>query len=132
MRTSAVWVLQVVDIGIFTYFVVLNSLYLLFSIVACVELRRHRHKWTSRELGTVMRSPATPAISLIVPAYNEESTIQERVQSFLDLNFRQFEVVVVNDGSTDLTLNATIKAFEFMLIHSSPQPPIYTRSVRRF
>ena len=96
------------------YFVTLNSLYLLFVIVAFVELRRHRRRWTARDLDVIVRSPATPTISLIVPAYNEEATIGQSLRSLLLLNYPDYEVVVVNDGSTDGTLQVAIDAFDLV------------------
>ena len=45
-----------------------------------------------------------PKISVIIPAFNSEKTIQETVQSVLVQTFKDFELIVVNDGSTDSTL----------------------------
>jgi glycosyltransferase involved in cell wall biosynthesis len=47
---------------------------------------------------------ATPLVSVIVPAYNAEKTILETVQSVLQQTFSEFELIVINDGSTDGTL----------------------------
>ncbi|MQA28856.1 MAG: glycosyltransferase [Luteitalea sp.] len=96
------------------YFLTLNSLYLLFTIIAFFELRQHRRRWTARDLDVVVRSPATPAISLIVPAYNEEATIGQSLRSLLLLNYPEYEVVVVNDGSTDATLRTIVTDFDLV------------------
>jgi cellulose synthase/poly-beta-1,6-N-acetylglucosamine synthase-like glycosyltransferase len=130
MRGIAVGALQVFELLVFAYFVVINSLYILFAGVAFVELRKHRRKWTGRELASVMRSPATPAVSVIMPAYNEASTIGESIRSLLHLNFPQFEVVVVNDGSTDGTLSAAIDAFELVRAPVSHQRHLNSQPVR--
>jgi glycosyltransferase involved in cell wall biosynthesis len=45
-----------------------------------------------------------PTISVIIPAYNAEKTIQETIESVLDQTFQDFELIVINDGSTDRTL----------------------------
>lgn len=45
-----------------------------------------------------------PPISIIVPAYNEEITIQKCVNTLLQLDYSQYEIIVVDDGSTDHTL----------------------------
>jgi cellulose synthase/poly-beta-1,6-N-acetylglucosamine synthase-like glycosyltransferase len=55
---------------------------------------------------------AAPPITLLVPAYGEELTIVESVRSLLGLQYPHFEVVVVNDGSKDATLEVLINAFE--------------------
>jgi cellulose synthase/poly-beta-1,6-N-acetylglucosamine synthase-like glycosyltransferase len=116
--------------GVLAYFLALNTLYLAFSFIALFALRRHRRRWTSRELGTVMRSPATPGISLVAPAYNEEATIAESVRSLLLLNYPQFEVIVVNDGSKDQTLNVAVRTFDLVRAPSSHSEPLGTRPVR--
>ena len=112
------------------YFVTLNSLYLLFAIVAFIELRRHRRRWTARDLDVIVRSPATPAISLIVPAYNEEATIGQSLRSLLLLNYPEYEVVVVNDGSTDGTLQAAITAFDLVRADVPHEPKLNTQVIR--
>ncbi len=45
-----------------------------------------------------------PTISVIIPAYNAEKTIQETIESVLNQTFQDFELIVINDGSTDRTL----------------------------
>ncbi|NJK38063.1 MAG: glycosyltransferase [Oscillatoriales cyanobacterium RM1_1_9] len=45
------------------------------------------------------------AISVIIPVYNGEKTIQETVQSVLNQTFSDIELIVINDGSTDFTLD---------------------------
>lgn len=45
-----------------------------------------------------------PEISVIVPAYNAGKTILETIQSILQQSFQDFELIVINDGSTDNTL----------------------------
>jgi cellulose synthase/poly-beta-1,6-N-acetylglucosamine synthase-like glycosyltransferase len=112
------------------YFVTLNSLYMLFALVAFVELRRHRHSWTARDLDIVVRSPATPGISLIVPAYNEEASIDQSVRSLLLLNYPEYEVVVVNDGSTDGTMRVAIDAFDLVAADVSQEQTLATQPVR--
>lgn len=53
-----------------------------------------------------------PGVSILAPAYNEAPTIVGSVRSLLALQYAEFEVVVINDGSTDDTLEQLITAFE--------------------
>ena len=122
--------LMVFDLGVLAYFLVINTLYLLFSVVAFFALIQHRRRWTSRALDVVMRSPATPAISVIAPAYNEEATIEQSLRSLLLLNYPQFEVVVVNDGSKDKTIETMVAAFGLMRAPVVYQQPLDTQPVQ--
>ncbi len=45
-----------------------------------------------------------PKISVIIPVYNAEETIKETLESVLSQTFSQFEIIVINDGSQDKTL----------------------------
>ena len=122
--------ITVIDLGVLLYFLVLNTIYLVFSIVAFVRLRHHRRRWTARDLEGIIRSPATPAISIVAPAHNEEATLADSVQALLRANYPQFEVIVVNDGSTDGTLEVGVNAFGLLRAPVSQAQPIRTQAVR--
>ena len=47
----------------------------------------------------------TPKVSIYIPAYNAEKTIIDAVESALDQTFKDIEVCICDDGSTDKTLN---------------------------
>ena len=57
-------------------------------------------------------SPLTPAVSIIAPAFNEQDIVVENVKSMLKVLYPNFDVIIVNDGSTDDTLKNLIEAFE--------------------
>ena len=46
-----------------------------------------------------------PKISVVMSVYNGENTIETAINSILDQSFRDFEFIIINDGSTDKTLN---------------------------
>jgi cellulose synthase/poly-beta-1,6-N-acetylglucosamine synthase-like glycosyltransferase len=118
------------ELVILGYFLLLNTLYLAFCLVAYVQLRQHRRRWTARDLEAVMRSSATPAISIIAPAHNEEATLTDSIQSLLLLNYPQFEVIVVLDGPTDRTLEVAGREFELVRAPVSYAQPIPTQPLR--
>jgi len=71
-------------------------------------IRRRRWAWHEEAFA----SPLTPGISIVVPAYNEETVILESVRSLLAQRYSLFEVVVVDDGSTDETARTLIDAYD--------------------
>ena len=109
MRALVVWVLLAFEQFVLLYFFAINTSYLVCSVLAFFRLRQHRHRWTTRELESVVQSPATPGVSVIAPAYNEQATIVESMRALLLLNYPQFEVICCNDGSKDETLPRAIE-----------------------
>lgn len=52
---------------------------------------------------TSILNPKEPLVSVVMPAYNSETLISESIRSVLDQSYTNFELIVVNDGSTDAT-----------------------------
>jgi cellulose synthase/poly-beta-1,6-N-acetylglucosamine synthase-like glycosyltransferase len=114
MRGAFITLLLVFEQLVLLYFFAINTSYLVCSVLAFFQLRQHRRRWTTRELEAVVQSPATPGVSVIAPAYNEQTTIVESMRSLLLLNYPQFEVICVNDGSKDETLRRATAAFDLV------------------
>ena len=93
------------------YFVLINAGYIALNLLAIPTLQR---KIAVRPLENLppVYSGFEPPVSLLVPAYNEEATIASSVRSLLQLDYPEFEIVVVNDGSKDGTLAALEEAFQ--------------------
>lgn len=52
-----------------------------------------------------------PKVSVIIPCYNQGTFIDEAVDSVLAQTFSDFEIIIVNDGSTDAATNALLKNY---------------------
>ncbi|WP_225974277.1 glycosyltransferase [Arachidicoccus ginsenosidivorans] len=76
-------------------------------------------------------SPLAPGISIIAPAYNEGVTIIQNVRSLLTLNYTNFEVIIINDGSTDDTLEKLINEYELVQVEFAYDEKIKSKPVRR-
>ena len=105
------------------FFVAINLAYFALNVFALLELPRGLETRLIHLLPRV-HSGHEPPVSVIVPAYNEETTIAVSVRSLLQLEYPELEVVVVNDGSRDGTLEALRR--EFALV---PYPEAYWRRV---
>ena len=69
-------------------------------------------------MAKVVAHPSMPHVSVVIPTYNSEAYVAEAIQSALDQSYRDIEVIVVDDGSTDGT-EKIVRAF--------PHPVIYHR-----
>lgn len=56
-------------------------------------------------------------ISIIVPAYNEEVTVTDTIHSLLNLNYKIYEIIIVNDGSKDGTADVLIEHFNLKAVN---------------
>ncbi len=93
------------------YLVAINVVYLILNVVSFFVLRRHKQRQTLGPLSSRFSNLELP-VSLLIPAYNEEATVVATVRSLLQLNYSHFEIVVINDGSSDRTLDRLKEAFD--------------------
>ena len=77
-----------------------------------------------------MKEGVLPPLSIIAPAFGEESTIVESVTALLNLDYPDYEVVVVNDGSTDGTLEKATSHFDMERVDFVYEAPLKTNTVR--
>jgi cellulose synthase/poly-beta-1,6-N-acetylglucosamine synthase-like glycosyltransferase len=92
------------------YLIGIDLAYLALNVVSFVVLRRHRQRQTLGPLYNRYSTLELP-VSLLIPAHNEEATVAATVRSLLQLNYAHFEIIVINDGSTDGTLEVLKEAF---------------------
>ncbi len=94
------------------YTISIFSIYIFLAIVSAIELNRSFHSAKITNYDAIISSPFAPMITVIAPAYNESLTIVENIKALLALYYPNFEIIVVNDGSKDNTLEKTINAFD--------------------
>ncbi len=99
---------------ILIYFTLVNSIYTFFIAVSFWYMARYAFMVYRENLEMMISNVFYRPISIIVPAYNEEDTIVENIKSLLRLHYPEFELVVVNDGSTDATLEKMKKSFRLV------------------
>jgi cellulose synthase/poly-beta-1,6-N-acetylglucosamine synthase-like glycosyltransferase len=116
--------------GMLTYFAVLNVIYTLLLVLGWRSISRYVHRRRLIDYDEIARSPLTMPMSMIVPAYNEGPVIVDSVRSLLGANYPSLEVVVVNDGSTDGTLQALIDAFSLVPATRVPMARLVTAEIR--
>lgn len=71
-----------------------------------------------------------PAISILMPAFNEQASIAASVRSMLQLTYSEFEVIVINDGSSDATLEMLVQEFSLVPFPESYRLRLQTAPIR--
>ena len=112
------------------YFVALNGSYMILFGVSLLEVWKFVRRTFFSDYRQIMQSDMTWPISILVPAHDEEKTIVETVRSLLMVNYGEFEIVVINDGSTDRTLDRLKEAFELQVFPEVIRRRLPTETVR--
>ncbi|MCW2278164.1 glycosyltransferase [Heliophilum fasciatum] len=112
------------------YTFTINTIYLLLLIFSVLGVMQQNRRWQIKRFPTLFRDRMLPSVSIIAPAYNEEATVVESVNSLLNLNYPDYELIVVNDGSTDQTLNTLIRYFSLEKVDRITEQRLQTMPVR--
>ena len=85
------------------YMLALFATSALMLIVSGLDNAIRSRETLAEDFGVLGHSRFTPPVSVIVPAYNEEGMVLITVRSVLAFDYPEFEVIIVDDGSTDRT-----------------------------
>jgi biofilm PGA synthesis N-glycosyltransferase PgaC len=96
---------------VFLFTLILFTCYLGLGYYSIKKLRKHAKKVTYSDYNSVAISPLSPSVSIIAPAFNESANIINNVKTLLSLQYRNFEVIIINDGSTDDTFKLLVDSF---------------------
>jgi cellulose synthase/poly-beta-1,6-N-acetylglucosamine synthase-like glycosyltransferase len=116
--------------ALFWYYLASNISYLVMLIVALKTSAVHQRRLKSHRLEWYKDSPLAPPITIIAPAHNEEGSIRVAVRNLLELEYPQLEVIVVNDGSEDRTLEEMKKEFRLRPVRAVYIPDAKSAPVR--
>ncbi|RIW14486.1 glycosyltransferase [Algoriphagus lacus] len=106
------------------------AIYLILMVLSALEMRDYLRKNRFADYGDIITSPIAPGVSILAPAFNEGKNIVQNVQSLLSLHYGKFEVIVINDGSKDDTLQKLIESFELEKTNYAYNPEIEAKPVR--
>ncbi len=112
------------------YMIIMNSIYSFQLIVSAIGLAKHVKTRYYSDHSRYLDSENTIPISLLVPAYNESATIIDNVKNLLALDFPEYEVIVINDGSNDDTLGLLVSTFNMQLMQQPIKRSIETQEIK--
>jgi cellulose synthase/poly-beta-1,6-N-acetylglucosamine synthase-like glycosyltransferase len=117
---------------IVSYFFIGNGVYTLLMVLSLATVWLYNRRLSYQDMDEIRESPVTPPVTIVIPAWNEEQIILETTTSTLQTDYPEFEVVVVDDGSTDGTLTRLIDHFHLVKMDLIYRPHIPTQGVRGF
>ncbi|RED26850.1 cellulose synthase/poly-beta-1,6-N-acetylglucosamine synthase-like glycosyltransferase [Flavobacterium cutihirudinis] len=115
---------------ILAYAILIMSSYLILAHLSTKELRNYLKRNSFIDYEVLLSSEFAPKLSLIAPAYNEGFTIEENVKSLLSLNYNNYQVIVVNDGSKDNSMEILAKTYDLVLTDLIIDAKIETKEIK--
>jgi cellulose synthase/poly-beta-1,6-N-acetylglucosamine synthase-like glycosyltransferase len=114
------------------YFGALNTVYLVLLVLALLVIFRHlrRIKYSPYKEFTV--SQETPPVTILIAMHNEEKVVLRSIRSALATEYPFFEVIIINDGSTDGTLQKVIDTFGLSKIDRVYRTFLKTKPIKGF
>ena len=112
-------IFRMFNYGFAFYAIALNIIYILLIGLARQNLQLQYRYWSVTDREYLFTPGILPSISVLAPAYNEEKTVIESVYSLLTMEYPDYQVIVINDGSADDTIGVLKREFE--LEHIDPE-----------
>lgn len=117
-----------------TFFLIYGSLlffsYVFIAVMSTLDLSFYVKKTRHFRFNTLKEYKVLPSISIVAPAYNEEASIIENIRSLLSLEYPKVEIIVVNDGSNDNSLQKVIDYYKMVKVDYAFSNTIETAEVR--
>lgn len=115
---------------ILAYSLLLLTFYIFIGVYSIAEIRKHLRINYFTDFRVLAASDQLPGISIVAPAYNEAANIVENVRSMLSIHYNKLELIIINDGSKDDSLQRLINAYELYKINIFINEQIPTKKIR--
>lgn len=121
---------HIIDNFILFYTVIIISAYMILAIISAFALINYFRRNRLTDYSAILSSPLTPGVSVIAPAYNAGKNIVNSVNALLLLHYPEHDVIVVNDGSTDDSLQKLIEIYELEKVNYFIDSRLETKTVK--
>ena len=127
-------ILETISLWFYYFFlfftILIISSYVLLAFLSSKETASYFKKNSFVDYKALLSSNLAPSVSIIAPAYNESLNIIENVRSLLSIHYVNFNVIIVNDGSSDDSLDKLIKAYHLIKVDYLINEEIETKPLR--
>ena len=120
------------NLVVISYFFLGNGIYTFLMLLSLRATWVHMRRMTYQGLDALRHSPLTPPVTIIIPAWNEQNVIVNSVRSALQADYPDLQVIVVDDGSTDMTLDRLAQGFGLLEMDGAYHPSIPTAPIRTY
>lgn len=106
------------------------TIYVILAVFSYLAIKKYYNSKYFLHKDVLIKSNHTIGVSVIAPAFNESATIVFNVKSLLAQVYPKFEVIIINDGSTDNSLELLIEEFSLIKVDFFYQEKIKTKPVK--
>ena len=112
------------------YAMTISAIYLILLFLSYLNVKKQVNLWEIKNMSLMFKRKMLPSISIVAPAFNEEKTVIQSVHSLLNLEYPEYEVILVNDGSSDGTLNTLIRHYDLKRVDYMYTKKLGTKPLR--
>ncbi|WP_051120204.1 glycosyltransferase family 2 protein [Bacillus sp. 1NLA3E] len=113
------------------YMAIVICFYSIIFFISMLQLRKEYKLNRNQPFQEYMNDLNVKPLSILVPAFNEEPGIVHSIRSLLSINYPRYEIIVINDGSTDKTLQKVIEHYEMIEIERVVRKQIDTAPIKK-
>jgi len=121
---------EIAQLIVLVYFFLINGSRTLLTVFAFPDVRRQLRRSFIEDRPWLNRSRLAPGVSIIAPAHDQAASIVDSVRALLTNHYPMFEVMVVDDGSTDDTLARLTETFNMRKVYRLQRDDLKTLAVR--
>ncbi len=103
---------DLLEYGMLLYAIALLCCYIFLGVFSIAEALSYFRKSRLTDYNLLASSPYAPSVSILAPAYNEGANIVENVRSLLNIYYNHLELIIINDGSKDDSMQKLIAAYQ--------------------
>ena len=127
MLADVIFGINLVMLG---YFGFTNGSSFCLLVLSYFTILKYRRQTRHEEWRRLIQSPLTAGVSVLTPAYNVEASIEQSVRSLLMLEYPEFEVVVINNGSNDGTMDILRQVFQLHPVPIDLEARVQSKTVQ--
>ncbi|WP_278036018.1 glycosyltransferase family 2 protein [Flavobacterium nitratireducens] len=124
-------IIDSLDFIFFGFAIAAVASYIILAIISAFETVNYMKKNSFVNYTEILSSSISPSISIIAPAYNESLNIVENVRSLLSNHYVNYDVIIVNDGSKDDSLEKLIAAYDLVKVDYLINNQLQTKPLRQ-